>query len=165
MSTTVLLVFSTFGHTNEILPKQDFVTFCRETFDNGQRRSIAIKLMKSCVQFEKEKGFRHQYRLQPNAFVRIEEAYSANEDDLFQRAIMAHKDEVSDIDLSKYKYAILMPFGDRNLDTIYRCEQPNEAKTRGYCKEIAEALKMMAANNICHGDLSLGISFVSIMVD
>ncbi len=145
-------VFFKFGQPVTI-EVREFISFCKETFDNGQQRVVALKLMKNYMQLEKEKDFRdgtHQ-----NCIVRIEQAYNADIDVLFRKAIDAHKDEVADIDLSLYKYALIMPFGDRNLDMIYMCEHPNEAKTRGYCKEVAEAMRTLVENGICHGDLTL----------
>lgn len=107
----------------------EFVNYCRQTLDHGQRRGIALKLMKNRYQFKKEKELREELG-SLDSIVGIDCTYDvdevSDEGRLFKGAIATHKDEVDDIDLSRYKCAILMPFGDRNLDTIYRSEQPNE---------------------------------------
>ena len=55
-----------------------------------------------------------------------------------------------------YSMVLIMPFGDQNLDSIYRFEQPDTNIVRGYIKAVANALnKLHNEGGICHGDLAM----------
>ena len=57
--------------------------------------------------------------------------------------------------LVNYKYAIVMPCADRNLDTISRSEKPSMIKIRYDAHQIARKLNILHENGIIHGDLKM----------
>ena len=41
--------------------------------------------------------------------------------------------------VGEYKFAVVMPCADRNLDTIFRSERPDITTVRSLSKQVAEA--------------------------
>jgi serine/threonine protein kinase/uncharacterized small protein (DUF1192 family) len=48
-----------------------------------------------------------------------------------------------------------MPLADRNLDTIFRSEQPDKVKARALAKDLAEAIEHVHSKDLVHGDVKL----------
>ena len=60
------------------------------------------------------------------------------------------------VNLSEYKYGIVMDGADRNLDAIFRSERPNVNAVRVYAQQIAEALQHLHKDGkMIHGDVKL----------
>ena len=55
----------------------------------------------------------------------------------------------------QYKYCILMPHGDQNLEMIYRCEQPDINRTVTCVTSLANDLEDLHERNLYHCDLKI----------
>ena len=75
--------------------------------------------------------------------VAIDEYYNATEDDTFKSAIKSYQLVGSDEKLSDYKFAIVMPSADRNVDTISRSERPDPLKIRSDARHNGEKLNAL----------------------
>jgi len=56
---------------------------------------------------------------------------------------------------SEFKFAVTIPFGDRNLDTINRSEQPGELRVRTIISEICNGLSIVHTADLIHCDLKM----------
>jgi serine/threonine protein kinase len=48
-----------------------------------------------------------------------------------------------------------MPSADRNLDAIFRSEQPDKAQIRVLAEQLAEAIEHVHSKGLIHGDVKL----------
>eukprot|EP00978_Attheya_sp_CCMP212_P014188 scaffold36092_cov46-Attheya_sp.AAC.4 len=87
--------------------------------------------------------------------VGVKRYYNGDENMDFCKAVQTITHLLGSIDPSAYKYAIVMPCADRNLDTIVRSECPDIFQIRAYAKQIAEALQHLHNKKIIHGDIKL----------
>ncbi len=100
-------------------------------------------------QFEREISTRKDNELLPKFVVGISKEYDGDKDPEFLKAVK-HR-----ADLEDYKYAIVMPCADRNMDTIFRSERPDLNSVRAQAQQVAEAISHLHDRGIVHGDLKL----------
>jgi serine/threonine protein kinase len=136
------------------ISRDEFVGICNTVVNNDRQGRVVLKFMKNKEQFQREVDSRRNHTLDHNYVVHITEYYSTDVDDDFRSALESNR-HVHVEDLSAYKYAIVMPFADRNLDTIFRSERPSDIKIRGIAKEIADAIAHLHKNDMIHGDVKL----------
>ena len=88
--------------------------------------------------------------------IRNVEKYDMHNNASFKSAIESFTlSEESGEQLKGYPYMIMMPWVDRNLDTICRSEKPSVHKVRSYIHEIAGKLQTLHENDLIHGDLKM----------
>jgi serine/threonine protein kinase len=153
---------SGFGYINE----EEFVNFCKTEIDNGQRRTCVIKFMKNEDQFLREVKSREENELDTCFVLGVNhtfdgsKALSASGDELQATAeeVEAAKflKALKVVGLDDYKFALVMPGADRNLDTIFRSERPDINAVRAHSQQVGEAIQHMHEHGrMIHGDLKL----------
>ncbi len=105
--------------------------------------------MKKKDQFEREISARKDNDLLPKFVVGISKEYDGDKDPEFLKAVKRRAD------LKDYKYAIVMPCADRNMDTIFRSERPDLNSVRALAQQVAESISHLHDRGIVHGDLKL----------
>lgn len=63
-------------------------------------------------------------------------------------------DEAKEI-ATAYKYILVMPKGDRNLDSIFRSERPGIDAVRVLMREVALSLQSLHEQKLIHGDIKM----------
>ena len=130
------------------ITEDEFVAFCKLQFDNNQRKEVVFKFMKNEDQFRREIDSRKENELDSKYVVDIIRTFNGDEDTSFLSALESNN-------LGEYKYAILMPCADRNLDNIFRSERPGINATRELARQAAEAICHIHEQGIIHGDLKM----------
>ena len=144
-------MFKTFDNDNDgTVSKQEFVNFCKAKIDKGRRHEVAIKFMKKKDQFLREVNSRRVAQIDKKFVVGIERIYDGGNDKAFADGIQT----ITYLDKT-YQYALVMPFADRNLDTIFRIERPDIIQIRAYSRNIGDAILHLHQKGIIHGDLKL----------
>ena len=140
---------------NGMISEDEWVHHCMGYEEDGEGRKVAIKFMGNKEQFQKEmkEDRLKEGHLQEGktGVIRILKAFNVeggSDDD--KRFAKAMKEEHL-----QYEYAIVMPFGDRSLDDIYRSERPTELQIRGFLSDICDCLIVLHSANIIHGDLKM----------
>ncbi len=111
-----------------------------------------LNFMQNKDQFLRETSARKSHQLESKFVVGISKAYDGDVDPTFLKAVCDRTD------LAGYKYAIVMPCADRNMDTIFRSEQPR--LERG---PLPRHSKWPSPSNICtstgivHGDIKFNM--------
>ena len=147
------------------IQRDEFARLCRDYFDHGQSRSVALKFMTNKEQFDKEKESRNELKEIKDfasVVVDVEDDKDKISKEEFSKVLQAIGDnnnsskEKKDDKHDCYSMVLIMPFGERNLDFIYRFEQPDTNTVCGYSKAVANALdKLHNKGGICHGDLAM----------
>lgn len=122
------------------------MTFCKKEFDNHRLREVVFKFMKNKDQFDREVDARKNdgKPLDPSFVVGVTQSFDG---DGLRAALYSIPE------LAEYKYAVLMPSADRNLDTIFRSERPDINKIRSLAQDVALAIGHLNSNELLHGDL------------
>jgi len=139
---------------------EQFNEFCfqNQLNDDGER-SVVIKLFRHHSHYKREIKMHMDYEGRGIAIVPVIEAMSAHRtdarSDLFARDLMQFtwRLEASYFDLFKYKFARIMPAGDRNLDAIHRHENLSVVQIRDYMREIGRCLEQLHQSGVVHGDV------------
>jgi serine/threonine protein kinase len=108
--------------------------------------------------FHREIQYRQENEelVKKQAVIAIDEHHNTTEDSIFKSAMESFPLDRSRTEkLIEYKYAIVMPHANRNLDTICRSERPDLMKIHSDAHDIAEKLKILHDNDIIHGDLKM----------
>jgi serine/threonine protein kinase len=137
------------------ISRDEFVGICKTVVSNDHQGRVALKFMKNKEHFQREVDSRGNHTLGHNYIVHITGSYSSEDlqSDFAEALEVTRHAHVED--LREYKYAIVMPCADRNLDTIFRSERPSEVKIRDIAKDIADALAHLHKNGMIHGDVKL----------
>ncbi|GMI29200.1 hypothetical protein TrRE_jg7700, partial [Triparma retinervis] len=101
-------------HSNTIT-EDEYIKFCKEQLDNNQRHEVVFKFMKNKDQFDREIDARKKNELDSKFVVGVNYKYDST-DEVFLSAL-------NQANLGEYKFAVVMPCADRNLDTIFRSER------------------------------------------
>ena len=122
----------------------------------GQSRSIVMKLMRHQEQFESELDMRNCIfgadRDRTSRFVMdVLQSFSDNE----FRENLKRLGEVQGRDLSGYGYAIVMPCGDRSMQSIYLYERPDLNHIRTYVEDLAKGVHFLHSHGVAHMDIKL----------
>jgi serine/threonine protein kinase len=139
------------------------MTICKTVINNDCQGAVVLKFMKNKERFQREVDSRKNHTLDLKYVVGITESYSEDEHPVFKTALESNQkrhaaalDSSTRLkDLSEYKYALAMPCADRNLDTIFRSERPDEFNIRDMAKDIADAIAHVHKNGLIHGDVKL----------
>eukprot|EP00797_Seminavis_robusta_P006160 Sro140_g065480.1 Inherit from NOG: surface antigen (1094) ;mRNA; r:51836-55117 len=138
------------GKRNSI-SEDEFVEFCLNEFGN----KVAIKFMKDKTQFQKETDGRDDLDTKYVVGVICKhdgiEINNTDLNDTLEPYILGVPTE----ERMKYSNVVVMPFGDRNLDSIYRCERPDLNAARVIMKQVGDALNYLHGRGIIHGDLKM----------
>ncbi len=97
----------------------------------------------------REISARKDNELESKFVVGILKEYDGDDDPKFLEAVNRRAD------LAGYKYAIVMPCADRNMDTIFRSERPDLNTARAHAQQVAESIQHLHHQGIVHGDLKL----------
>ncbi|GMI23199.1 hypothetical protein TeGR_g7025, partial [Tetraparma gracilis] len=137
------------------ITRDEFLAFCTSELDKGQKREVVFKFMKNEDQFKRELEARDNDgdSLDPRFIVGVTKSF---EGDDFRAAVASIEE------LAEYKYAVLMPAADRNLDTIFRSERPDINAIRHLAQSTAAAVGHLHSKSLIHGDLKL-LNVVRIM--
>jgi serine/threonine protein kinase len=126
------------------ITENEFVKFCVTEVDKNQKREVVFKFMKKEDQFKRELEARDESELDPRYVVNVTKSFNG---DTFRAALSSIPE------LVEYKYAVLMPSADRNLDTIFRSERPDINKIRALVSDVAKAVEHLHSKELLHGDL------------
>jgi len=148
-------------------------------------RTVVIKFMKNINQFRREIDVRHDLKLSGPKWpvVPIFEDYNVDRieksrkrdidtismrDDVAEDAISGapeNKDELYALDIQEknasahnfalYKYAVVLPAGDRDLGEICQHEELGILQVRDYMIQVGTALKTLHDRSLIHGDLKM----------
>jgi len=142
---------------DETISCDEFVNFCKDNLNEGKFRKVAIKFMQDEEQFQREIEYRKRNKelVKQKAVVEILENYNAAENKKFESAMESLEIVGSNEKLTAYRYAVVMPCADRNLDSIARSEKPGMNKIRSDSHQIAQKLSILHDNGIIHCDLKL----------
>lgn len=102
-------------------------------------------------QYLKEVSIRRDHKLEARFVMRLCHDFPSVE--VFAAAVSKLAVTVQGADLTKYRYGIVMPLGDRSLQDIFLKERPRLAQSKSYLREIAEDLEHLHDNGIVHQDL------------
>ncbi|CAJ1935161.1 unnamed protein product [Cylindrotheca closterium] len=146
---------------NGIISKKEFVEFCLDEIGCN----VVLKFMRNKDQFHREVDRRKNNGLDSKYIVGSIGSHDQEKSDtgLVQSlrnsflqedgadTSFLEQDEVS----TEYRSVLVMPYGDRNLDTIFRSERPAPIAVRNLMTEIGEALLHLHEKDIVHGDIKM----------
>jgi len=144
------------------LEKNEWIEYCRAKL--GDSHKVIIKFMLHEEQYNREFYLRTMEGglNDPQYIVGL---LPSPDPALFKQAVssLVLRDGRSNIDLSPFKYGIVIPSADRNLDTIFRLEQPDLSHIKVIATEVANCLKYCHDNpgnssnklRVTHGDLKM----------
>ncbi|KAL3938522.1 MAG: hypothetical protein SGBAC_006589 [Bacillariaceae sp.] len=135
------------------ISRSEFVQFCLQEFG----RTIVLKFMRREDQYLREIRGRNEKKLDKRYVVGIIGNHDENNSEGLASGLGGFlRPHLSESDVPEdYKHVIVMPFGDRNLDTIFRSERPDMVTVRTLAKEIGEAVAYLHENELLHGDLKM----------
>ena len=119
------------------------------TDKKNNNREVALKFMKRKDQFEREKSFHTDHRLDVEFVVDMLECHDGDFDAKFLS-------ECSHKGYAGYHYCIVMPAADRTLQRVMAHERvcAREWETiRIMCSQILRALDHLHSNHLVHGDI------------
>ncbi|CAJ1956947.1 unnamed protein product [Cylindrotheca closterium] len=145
----------------KLISEEEFVNFCLAEIGGD----VVLKLMRNKNQFRREIDCRKHYSLNSKYVVgciRIhhKEKNSALVQSL-QDSLVPENGlrqaflEEGGVSAEEYCNVLVMPNGDRNLDTIFRSERPTPIAIRSLMTEVGEALKHLHLEGIVHGDIKM----------
>ncbi|CAJ1939037.1 unnamed protein product [Cylindrotheca closterium] len=135
------------------ISRPEFVHFCLEEFG----KTIVLKFMRRQDQYLREIRGRDEKELDKRFVVGVIGNHDENNSSGLVSALGGFlRSHLSESDVpEEYKHVIVMPFGDRNLDTIFRSERPDTTTVRTLAKEIGEAVAYLHKHGLLHGDLKM----------
>jgi len=138
------------------ISKKEFVKFCLDEFG----RNVALKFMRKKDQVQRELDLRRS--LNTEYVMRIFPSDKLSEDSdvaTFIKPYLTFNDEAGQSPKGHtpedYSHLLVMPFGDRNLDTIFRSERPDPLAVRNIMKKVGRSLAHLHEKGIVHGDLKM----------
>jgi len=147
---------------NGKVEREEFARFCCRMLHGSagdKTRRVVLKFMSEQDQFERERDFRKNSDLEARYVVgAIRYMPDDSDDSDGKKFALAIKSETSRDDLERYKYAIVMPAADRNLQEIFVKERPDVNAIRHLMRHVGEALQHLHKCNIMqvcpHSNLS-----------
>jgi len=136
-----------------LLDKIQFKEYCTTKF--GKTRQVILKLMKNEEQYEREKQTRDNFNSDAKiASVRPLELLPEPDQDIFREHLPSLVvPGVKSASLMDYKYCLVMPYADRNLDAIQRHEQQGLLTKLEYFENIIDSVLYLHDNDVMHGDI------------
>jgi serine/threonine protein kinase len=141
---------------NNAVNKEEFVSFCLDEFG----RTVALKFMRKRDQFHRELEARND--MDNKYIVKVIQSHDSSEIEAKSLVSFVGRhlsdDEGNTTPANKpeaYCNVLAMPYGDRNLDAIFRSERPDMVTVRKLMKEVGEALACLHENGLVHGDLKM----------
>ncbi|CAJ1956573.1 unnamed protein product, partial [Cylindrotheca closterium] len=132
------------------ISKEEFVDFCLAEIGGN----VVLKLMQNKDQFCREVERREQNKLDSKYVVgsigKHDLVHSSGKD----TANQTFREKVG-VSAENYSNVLVMPYGDRNLDTIFRSERPTPITVRNLMKQVGEALQHLHKMKIIHGDIKM----------
>lgn len=149
---------------------------------NGAPRELVFKFMRNKDQFEREINARRgissfevddpassragcdidrvdalpsKVESSANFVLSVLKSFDADTNSQFSSALNQVGERKNACRLDEYKYAVLMPCADQNLDTIFRNEKPDRMALRKLASDLATALEQIHECGIVHGDIKL----------
>eukprot|EP01032_Pedospumella_encystans_P012153 gene12153-14082_t len=137
------------------LTEHEFLQCCRRRL--GESRKVVLKFMRNEDQYQREIDCRslggEQEQMSSSLAGHVLEFLTGPDPVLFEQAIGELR--VNGASLAEYRYCLVMPQADRNLDSIRRFERPDTDSIRVYFRDIARALQALHSAGIMHGDVKL----------
>ena len=144
-----------------VIAEEEFVKLRVHELDGDRPGEVVFKFMSDESQFHRE--IRHRGRpsqeLSQEYVIGIEEHFDCAKDQEFKKCLEQKKIKIgANLDRSLLdcgrRFAVVMPFADRNLDSIIRSELRDDLSwVRAYAKDIGEALRHMHERGVYHGDV------------
>ncbi|CAJ1926554.1 unnamed protein product [Cylindrotheca closterium] len=144
------------------ISKEEFVNFCLAEIGG----TVVLKFMRNKDQFRREVDSRKDNKLDSKYVVGSIRSHDEESD---ANLVQSLKDSILQEDgngtssfLKKdgakaedYCNVLVMPYGDRNLDTIFRSERLDILTIQTLAKEIGEAVAHIHEKGLIHGDLKM----------
>jgi len=133
--------------------EDEFVKFCLDRFG----RNVILKFMRHEDQYHKELNGRDMLKGSNQFVVGIIRSHGASEVRENENSLVDHIKKFLPQEEEKmaksYQHVLVMPFGDRNLDTIFRSERPDIPAVIMQMSEVGKALEYLHKNGLVHGDI------------
>ncbi|CAJ1935074.1 unnamed protein product [Cylindrotheca closterium] len=144
-----------------LISKKEFVDFCMAEIGGN----VVLKFMRNKDQFRREVDCRKTNGLDSKYVIGSIGSHDEKSDSGLAQSLkdsILQEDgvdksflEKDDISTEGYSSVLVMPYGDRNLDTIFRSERPGPVAVRNLMGEIGEALLHLHEKGIVHGDIKM----------
>jgi hypothetical protein len=135
------------------ISEDEFVKFAVNELDHGEPRKVALKFMKQEDQFERELDSREMYDLDSQHVVAVLHTHGGKEDREDEKN--RFYTDLENEGLEEYKHALVMPFADSNLDTIFRSQRPGPLMVRDLIIQIAKGTRHLHDQGVLHADLKV----------
>ena len=143
------------------ISQEEFVAFYKSEIDNHRPREVAFLFLKNRGRFERECQLRRRFSSHYVVGIvrEMDSTDSVNNENIVYAKSITSQDKLNQSvrveNLQAYKYALIMPYADRNLETIVRSERPDILEVAIYAKEIAQALQHVHQQGFIHGNVKL----------
>ena len=138
---------------DQSIDEENFVGFCKQELDGGKARMVVLKFMRDEEKFYNEITPRHEAQLHSSNVMTVLNRYDARIDEQYKKDLVKQTTALSTPE--DFKFALVMPKGDSNLDSIFRQERPSVENTRHLMHEVALCLKHIHSKSVIHGDLKM----------
>jgi hypothetical protein len=135
------------------ISEDEFINFAVSELDHGEPRKVVLKLMKYKDQFKRELESRENYDLDSKHVVAALHTHGGKEDREEEKS--RFYTDLENEGFGEYKFALVMPFADSNLDTIFRSQRPGPLVVRDLFVQIAEGVRHLHTQGVLHADLKV----------
>ena len=128
----------------------EFVAVCKRQSAVPHQEEVIIKLMREEDKYKKEVIMREFHKLDPAFVISVIRKYN-----VFVARTAPEPSVNENFRLGKYKYALVMPLADRDLDAICFSENLDTETVRSYARDVALAIQHIHSKRIMHGNLNM----------
>jgi len=128
----------------------EFVALCKRQSAIPHQEEVIIKLMSEEEKYQKEIIIREFHKLDPAFVISVIRKYN-----VFAARTSPEPTVNENFRFGKYKYALVMPLADRDLDAICFSENLDTETVRSYARDVALAIQHLHSNGIMHGNLNM----------
>ena len=119
---------------------------------------VVLKLMTQRDQWLRETVSRREMELSPLHVVGVLHTHMGFSEEFLSREINRHavvRENLLEKNSLSASYLMVMPWADRNLDSIFRFERPDQYVVKKIMHEVGECLSHMHSKGVLHGDLKM----------
>lgn len=135
------------------IDREVFVAFCVEEFG----RKVVLKFMRQEDQYRREVDSRQTLELDSRYVVNVLRYHDESDGRKFAESlshfIKPHLG--TDDNAEDYCHLLVMPCGDRSLDSIFRNECPDETEVKRMLEEVGEVLAHVHNKGLIHGNFKM----------